>query len=132
VSLKTYDGNDFIEHVPVDVPENLAGSIVQLEVAAGDAAKLDAAPPVDLKSLLEAVHRMLPGNVWAISLYPAEDGVALDGKLVRDLPATAQDKLHPQSHTARAQAYKPVARTISPARRVIDGKATLLVRVRDR
>ncbi len=132
VSLKTYDGNDFVEHVPVDVPENLAGSIVQLEVAAGDAAKLDAAPPVDLKSLLEAVHRMLPGNVWAISLYPAEDGVALDGKLVRDLPATAQDKLHPQSHTARAQAYKPVARTISPARRVIDGKATLLVRVRDR
>jgi len=132
VYLKTYNGKDFVEHVPVDVPDNLAGSIVQLEVSCGDSAKLDAAPPVDLPSLLAAVHRLLPGNVWAVSLYPADEGVALDGKLVRDLPATAQDKLHPQTHTPRAQAYKPVARTLSPATRVIDGTSTLLVRVRDR
>jgi hypothetical protein len=131
VRLTTYDGQDVIERVPVDVPKSLAGQIVQLEVTSGDSAKLDAAPPVDLPSLLKAFRSLLPGNVWAARLYPAEEGVALDGKLVRDLPATAHDKLHPQTRTQRAQAYKPVARTIAPAGRVVEGTSTMLVRVRD-
>ena len=132
VAMSTWDGKDIIEDVPVDVPASLAGSIVQLEVCAGDAAKLDAPPPVDLPSLLTAFRSLLPGNVWSVTLYPADEGVALDGKLVRDLPASALDKLHPQSHTQRAQLYKPIARTKSSAKRVVNGTSTTLVRVRAR
>jgi hypothetical protein len=132
VKMTTWNGKDLIEQVPVDVPETLAGSIVVLEVTSGDAARLDAAPPVDLPSLLGAIHKLLPGDVWAVSLYPADDGVAVDGKIVRDLPATAQDKLHPQSHTQRAAQYKPVARTVSPTKRVVNGSSQMLVRVRAR
>jgi len=130
VLMSTWDGKDIVEEVPVDVPMSLAGSIVQLEVTAGDSAKLDAAPPVDLPSLLAAFRKLLPGNVWAVTLYPADEGVALDGKLVRDLPASAQDKLRPQSHTQRAVPYKPMARTVVPAKRVVNGSASMLVRVR--
>jgi len=132
VRLTTYDGKDIIETVPVDVPASLAGTIVQLEVAAGDSAKLDAPPPVDLPTLVAAVRKLLPGNTWAATLYPADEGVALDGKLVRDLPATAHDKLHPQTHTQRAVAYKPIARTVVTASRVVEGTSTILVRVRAR
>src|SRR6185295_1482981 len=130
VLMSTWDGKDISEEVPVDVPANLAGGIVQVEVCAGDAAKLDAPPPVDLPSLLHAFRSLLPGNVWAVTLYPADEGVALDGKLVRDLPQSAIDKLHPQSHTQRAQVYKPIARTVTPAKRVVNGTSTTLVRVR--
>ncbi len=130
VRLTTYDGKDIIETVPVDVPASLAGNIIQLEVTSGDSAKLDAAPPVDLPSLMAAVRKLLPGNTWAVTLYPADEGIALDGKLVRDLPATAHDKLHPQSHTQRAVAYKPIARTVATASRVVEGTGTILVRVR--
>ena len=130
VVMSTWDNKDVTEDVRVDVPAALAGNIVQLEIAAGDSAKLDAAPPTDLPSLLTALHKLLPGNVWAATLYPADEGVALDGKLVRDLPASALDKLHPQSHTQRAQAYKPIARTVSPAKRVVNGTSSMLVRVR--
>ena len=130
VLLSTWDNKDLVESIPVDVPANLAGGIVQLEITAGDSAKLDAAPPVDLPSLLNAFRHLLPGNVWAVTLYPADEGVAVEGKLVRDLPASAIDKLHPQSHTQRAQVYKPIARTVSPAKRVINGQTSMLVRVR--
>jgi hypothetical protein len=130
VLMSTWDGKDVLEDVGVDVPPQLAGGIVQLEVTAGDSAKLDAAPPVDLPSLLAAFRKLLPGNVWAVTLYPADEGVALDGKLVRDLPASVVDKLHPQSHTQRAQVYKPIARTVSPAKRVVNGTTQMLVRVR--
>jgi hypothetical protein len=132
VLMSTWDGKDIVEDVPVDVPPGLAGSIVQLEVCAGDAAKLDAPPPVDLASLLTAFRSLLPGTIWAVTLYPADEGIALDGKLVRDVPQSALDKLHPQSHTQRAQLYKPIARTKSPARRVVNGTSSVLVRVRAR
>ncbi|HET7501629.1 MAG TPA: SpoIVB peptidase S55 domain-containing protein, partial [Kofleriaceae bacterium] len=121
VLMSTWDGKDIIEEVPVDVPESLAGNIVQLEVCAGDSAKLDAPPPVDLPSLLNAFRSLLPGTIWTVTLYPADEGIALEGKLVRDLPQSALDKLHPQSHTQRAQLYKPIARTKSPAKRVVNG-----------
>jgi len=132
VLMSTWDGKDIIEEIPVEVPANVAGGIVQLEVSAGDAAKLDAPPPVDLPSLLHAFRSLLPGNVWAVTLYPADEGVALDGKLVRDLPQSALDKLHPQSHTQRAQLYKPISRTKSPTRRVVNGTSSTLVHVRAR
>jgi hypothetical protein len=132
VLMSTWDGQDIIEDVPVEVPASLAGSIVQLEVCAGDSAKLDAPPPVDLPSLLNAFRSLLPGTIWAVTLYPADEGVALDGKLVRDLPQSALDKLHPQSHTQRAQLYKPISRTKSPAKRVVNGTSSTLVRVRAR
>jgi len=130
VLMSTWDGKDILEDVPVDVPKDLAGNIVQLEVTAGDSAKLDAAPPVDLPSLMAAFRKLLPGNVWAVTLYPADEGVSLEGKLVRDLPASAQDKLHPQTHTQRAAAYKPLIRTVAPAKRVVNGSSSMLVRVR--
>lgn len=129
VLMSTWDNKDILEDVLVDVPESLAGTIVSMEVTAGDSAKLDAAPPVDFKTLLAAFRSLLPGTVWAVSLYPADEGIALDGKLVRDLPPSAMDKLRPQSHTHRAQVYKPIARTTSPAKRVVNGTATMLVRV---
>lgn len=132
VVMSTWDGKDIIDEVPVDVPANLAGSIVMLEVTAGDSARLDAAPPVDLPSLLAAFRKLLPGNVWAATIYPADEGVTLDGKLVKDLPASAQDKLHPQTHTQRASSYKPLVRTVSPAKRVVNGSASMLVRVRSK
>jgi hypothetical protein len=130
VLMSTWDGKDIIEDVPVDVPKSLAGGIVQLEITAGDSAKLDAAPPTDLPSLLAAFRKLLPGNVWAATIYLADEGVALDGKLVKDLPASAMDKLHPQSHTQRAQSYKPLTRTVAPAKRVVNGTSSMLVRVR--
>jgi hypothetical protein len=132
VRMTTFDGSDIFEKVPVDVPMSLAGGIVQLEITAGDSAKLDAAPPVDLATLVAAFKKMLPGNVWAVTLYPAEEGIAIDGKLVKDLPPSAQDKLHPQTRTQRATAYKPLARTVAPANRVVEGSSTMLVKVRAR
>jgi hypothetical protein len=130
VLMATWDGKDITEDVPVDVPASLAGNIVNVEVTAGDSAKLDAAPPVDLPTLMAAFRKLLPGNVWAVTLYPADEGVSLDGVLVRDLPASVQDKLHPQTHTQRAAAFKSMIRTVSPAKRVVNGGTSMLVRVR--
>src|SRR5690606_8610035 len=124
------DGRRITEDVKFDVPRSLAGAQVQLEIGAGDAARLDAAPPVDLPSLLAAFRKLLPGNVWAVTIYPADEGIALDGKLVKDLPLSAENKLRPQTNSVRASAYKTILRTVSPAKRVVNGTSSMRVRVR--
>jgi hypothetical protein len=131
IVLETWDKKDVVDVVPFEVPESLAGQIVTLEVTAGDAARLDAAPVTDLKSLMSAIRKLLPGNVYAVSLYGADDGVAVDGIAVRDLPASALDKLHPQSTTQRVEDYRPIMRTTSPAKRVVNGSAAAMIKIAD-
>jgi len=129
VVMDAPDGTEVTEQVAFDVPMSLAGAMVQLEITAGDNARLDAAPPVDLKSLLAAFRKLLPGNVWAVTLYVPEEGVAVDGIAVRDVPASALDKLAPGSRTPRAASFRPIARSLQPSKRVIGGATSMLVRI---
>lgn len=129
VTMSTYDGKDIVEKVPFDVPANLAGSIIRLQVSAGDSAPLDAAPPESLDDLMSALEKLLPGNVIAVTLQTASEGVAIDGKLVRDLPASAIDKLRQRSRTDRTTVFRSMARTVSPTRRVINGTRSILVKI---
>jgi hypothetical protein len=131
VVLAAYDGKDIVERLPFDVPRSLAGSIVRLAVAPGDAAPLDVAPPEDLPQLIAAFKQLLPGNVVTVTLYTAESGVAIDGTLVRDLPASALDRLAIGSGTERSSPYKAIARSTAPSTRVLNGAKALLVRVAD-
>ena len=129
VTLATAAGTEVTECVPFDVPAALAGAIVGVEVSAGDAARLDAAPPVDLKSLLAAFGKLLAGDVWAVTVYLPDEGAAKGGVLVRDLPASAIDKLHPGTSSQRVNAFRPMARTLVKARRVVGGNGSIIARV---
>jgi hypothetical protein len=132
VVLETYGNKDVVDQVPIEIPESLAGQIVTLEIAPGDAARLDAAPAVDLDSLIKAIRKLLPGNVYAASLYAAGEGIAVGGIAVSDLPASAHDKLRPQTATQTVDAYRPIARTLSPAKRVVNGTASVMVKIADK
>ena len=78
VVLDTYGGKQVVDKIPIEVPTSLAGQVVQLEVVPGDSARLDAAPPVDVDTLIAAIRQLLPGDVYAATLYAADEGVALD------------------------------------------------------
>ncbi|MEM9487974.1 MAG: hypothetical protein AAGC55_02455 [Myxococcota bacterium] len=132
VVMTTYDGSNIVDRVPFDVPASLAGSIVRLEVSPGDSTPPDTAPPKSLDEMMDLLRKLLPGNVYAVTLHSPAEGVAIDGKLVRDLPPSAVDRLRPRSRTQMAGLYRPVARSVSPARRVVNGSKSLLVKIADR
>jgi hypothetical protein len=129
VVLNTAGGLEIVETVPFDVPAAMAGAVVQVDVSAGDAARLDAAPPVDLPTLLAAFRKLLPGNVWAVTVHAPEEGAAVDGIAVRDLPPSAQDKLRPAATAQRVTAFRAMARSLAPSKRVLNGGASLVARV---
>ena len=132
VHMSTYDGRNVVEKVPFDVPEHLAGSIVRLVVTAGDDATLDIAAPKNVDDLMKALRKLLPGNVFAVTLYSANEGVAIDGKLVRDLPPSALDRLRPRAASHRANLYNPLARSTYPTKRVITGQQGMLVQIAEK
>jgi hypothetical protein len=131
VELTRFDGKPVVDRVPFTVPDSLAGSIVRVEVTAGDSAQLDAAPPESVGDLMKALRRLLPGNVYAVTLYTAEEGAAIDGKVIRDLPSSALDKLYTGSATPRLETYRAMARSTSKAPRVVNGKQSVLVKIKD-
>jgi hypothetical protein len=129
VHMTTYDGSRIVERVPFDVPAQLKGSIVRLTVTAGDAAGVDAAPPRNIDELLAAYRKLLPGNVYAVVIQAADEGAAIDGKLIRDLPPSAADKLYPAASGGRAEPYKTVTRSTYPSKRVLNGSQSILVKI---
>jgi thiamine-phosphate diphosphorylase len=42
---------------------------------------------------MAALRKLLPGNVYAVTIYTADEGAAVRGKLIKDLPASALDRL---------------------------------------
>jgi hypothetical protein len=132
VELSRFDGKRVVDRVPFFVPDDLAGSIVNLEVTAGDAASLDAAPPESFDDLMAALRKLLPGDVYAVTLYTANEGAAVSGRIVRDLPSSALDRLHTGAATTGVKSYKAIARSTSKASRVVNGKKTILVKVADK
>ncbi len=132
VHMTTYDDEPFVERVPFDVPEAVAGAIVKLTVVAGDSAGVDAAPPRSLDDLLAAFRKLMPGNVIAVVMATADEGIAVDGKLIRDLPASALDKFKVSSANPDSSVYHVVSRSSFPSSRVIDGSKSILAKVADK
>ena len=130
VELTAFDGGKTVKKIPFDVPKELAGDLIRVDVSAGDAADLVIAPPQSLGDLVRALKKLLPGNVYAVTLYSANEGLAVDGKLVHDLPASALDKLKTSTESKSSGfIYQPVHRSLFKADRVINGRMSILVKV---
>jgi hypothetical protein len=131
VRIEPFQGRAFLKRIPFDVPKELAGSIVRLEITSGDSASLYVAPPKTTTDLVEAFRSLLPGTVFATTLYSADLAAAVDGKLIKDLPASALNRLRSVSRTPLLSTRQVQARSLHPSAQVIDGSASILVKVGD-
>lgn len=131
VNMRSYDGKMIKERIPFTVPESVAGSLVRIAVTPGDSAPVSAAPPQSVDDLLHIFRSLLPGNVFAVTIYTANEGVAMNGKLVRDMPASALDKLKTVTSTNPATSYRALAQTTKRSSRVVTGAEAVLVKVKD-
>ncbi len=131
VDMIRYNGNKFSKRIPFNVPKELAGSIVKLEVTSGNSVTMATAPPQNLTDLLKIFRDLPDGNTYAITLYTASEGLAIDGRLVADLPPTVADRLHTTSDTPRTKIHRARAQSLVPSQRVIVGKVSTLVKVAD-
>ena len=131
VTLRPYNGAEYTEIIPVVIPRTLAGGTTRIEVAAGSVAKPDTVPAESLSTYVDNFRRYFAPMSIVVGVQTADDGAALHGRLLPDLPGAAADTLRPGNQTRRAEAYRVVDRTVHPTTHLVTGRQEITVYVRD-
>jgi hypothetical protein len=131
VTLRPYNGKEFTQTVPLDVPRQLAGQQVKVVVSAGNQAKPDLAQPENLSGLIDNLRKSYPARALVVSLETPDEGVTLRGSVLPDLPGSVIDTLRPGASTRKADTFKRATRFVVPMHGVMQGKQEITVRVRD-
>jgi hypothetical protein len=130
VTLRPYAGAEYVELIPVTIPAALGGSVVKIEVASGALVKPEMPPVESLRILIDNLRRYYTASSIVVSVQTPDDGVALRGRLLPGLPASALDTLQTGNQTRRADAYRVADRTLFQSKRLVSGKQELSLYVR--
>jgi hypothetical protein len=131
VTLRPYAGREYVETVPVVIPERLAGRAVRIEVASGALVRPDIPRAETLVGFIENLRSYYTASSIVVSLSLPEDGASLRGHLIPSLPASALDTLRTASQTRRADSYRLAERTVVASTRLVSGRQELVLNVRE-
>lgn len=131
VLLRPYAGPEYTETVSVTIPHSVAGQQVRIEAASGGTTRPEMPPIESLSIYLDNLRRTFPPSSIVVSVQTPDEGAALRGRLLPDLPTVASDTLRPGSRTRRAEAYRVAARTAFPTEHLVFGKQEVSLLVRD-
>ena len=131
VALRPYDGPEYTETIPIAIPRSLGGDTARIEVASGSVAKPDIPTAESLPMVLANLQRYFPSTSIVVTVQTPDDGAALHGRMLSDLPAAAADTLRPGNQTRRADSFRIAERTVHPTKKVVLGKQEISVTVRD-
>jgi len=131
VTLRPYAGTEFARILEVEVPPELAGRTVKIEVAGGAQVKPEVPRAEDLRGFVENLRAYYPASSIVVSLTTRDDGASLHGRLIRNLPASALDTLKPANQTRRADSFHIIRRAAFPGSRPVTGRQEITVQVDD-
>jgi hypothetical protein len=131
VTLRPYNGAEYTESVPLDIPRALAGSLVKIEASAGNLVKPDLPPPENLNHLMRNLQTVYPARSIVVTLQAPDEGLTLRGNVVSQLPASVFDTLRPGASSRRGDTFKETLRVVVPTRGVVVGKQEIQVKIKD-
>jgi hypothetical protein len=131
VTLRPYDGKEYVQAVPFDVPRSLAGQTIKVVTTAGNGTKPDLAPPENLGGLIDNLRKSYPARSIVVSLETPDEGVTLRGSVIPDLPGSIIDTLRPDASTRRADTFKRASRFVVPTHGIVQGRQEITVRVKN-
>jgi hypothetical protein len=131
VTLRPYAGAEYVESVPVKIPTTVRGQAVHIEAASGVMAKPETAPAETLGTYIDNLHKYYTAANIVVTVQTPDEGAALHGRLIPDLPASALDTLRPANETRRADSYRIAERTVFSSKRLVSGRQELTVAVVD-
>jgi len=131
ITLRQYGRPDTLRVVPFRIPESAAGETLEISFQAGDAVQIEQGAPRSIADLVRGVEAGFPATSLAITLKMPSRGLRFRGHVVRALPRSALDTLQLVAGTEPGRPFVTQDRQLIEMGRVLDGSATLRLRVRD-
>jgi hypothetical protein len=131
VLLGRYGAGPELRTVRVEVPRELAGRELDVEVAGGSEVVPDLAEPESLGDLIRNVSTRYPSDALVVSVRMPGQGVTLRGRVIPNLPGSALDALRPSVSTESGEPFQNFRRTVVPVGRVVLGRDRVRLRVRE-
>ncbi len=130
--LVPYAGPEQVRVVEVDIPRELAGENVEIELTPGHQYTPELAPPENLTDLIANLPKQsLAPDVYVATVHVGGQGLAYKGQIASRLPPGAIDTLRSASATLAPEPFPSVVRTILPMNHYVVGRDTVKVRVRE-
>lgn len=132
LQLVPYAGPPEFRTVEVDIPRELAGNTVEIEINPGH----QEAPPVAIPESVSELLSVLPRQSFAPdslvgSVRVGGHGVAFRGQVATRLPPGALDTLRPVASSIAPEPVPSYARTVIPLGKFVIGSTSVRIRVRD-
>ena len=131
VTFKPFAGPTFTKSYPLKIPRDAGGTVLVAEVASGAVTRPEVAPPENFKQLLAALQKLYPARSVVVSLQLPTSGLALKGRLIRDLPNSVMDALNTGTQVQAKRVFRTVSRKVHATQSIIAGKQQLRLRVRN-
>jgi len=128
--LRKLGGDIETRVVEVPLSASLAGEDVELEVTAGDRARIEQPVATSARDLLRIASVRLPSTSLAITVQRKGRGVSVASHVLKNLPGSALDALSTAHDTARQPGFATLERMALPLGRVVVGSAKLGLEVR--
>jgi len=132
VYLRGDEGNIFTIKKEIEIPSYFRGEEkLSIEVAGGEDATLFLAPPQSLKEMILNWRKRFLANQLVITIKTKGYGVALNGKVVKNIPAFAMYGIVDEKEKSEIKTIGNFYRYIIDTGYVIEGKTSLDIEVID-
>lgn len=132
VQLIPYSGPAQWRTVEVDIPRELAGKTIEVQLMPGHEDAPPVARPENIRDLMAVLPRLsYPPDVLIGAVRVGGHGVAHAGQVATRLPPGALDTLRSQSSSLAPEPVPSFARTIIPLGKFVVGSTSVRIHVRD-
>jgi hypothetical protein len=130
--LLPFAGREIVKEIAVEIPRELAGKDVEVEIVPGYDAAPEVAAPETVDELLanESRQNYLPRSVVVQFRVPSQ-GVTFEGHVAPRLPGFALDALRPAHSDTGPEPYLSYSRTVVPLDWFFEGHDKVRVKVKE-
>ncbi len=132
VRLLKYDDQEQLLSIPVRIPVTSAGKEVKIEVAGGEYVAPVMPPPRNLDDALTNLNRFYPAKSLVVSINVPGEGIAMQGRILEQLPPSAVSTLNPATGVDQIERYRTALRKVTETSFLVDGKESFKLNVEAR
>lgn len=130
VNLRTIDSIEKQIEVPLDIPLFAGDKNIEIEVAGGNNATLELAPPESLDDLIDVWQKQYSSSSIVTTIFTSEKGIGINGKLLNNLPPSVIDTIAVSNGQLEGREIKGNIKSVISTPYILNGRKKISLEVK--